>query len=100
MGYSFTAPDSKSDKNYFLPIKKIIITGIVQMTAQASKSPHKVISLKLPLNIANPTGNVLIFSEFVIIKGHIKLFQLVTKVNIPRVIAAGSDRGSAILKNV
>ena len=100
MGYSFTEPDSKSDKKYFLPNKNITTTGIVQITEHASKSPHKVISLKLPLNIAKPTGNVRILSVLVIIKGHIKLFQVVTKVNMDKVTTAGNARGSATLKNI
>ena len=70
------------------------------ITEQANKSPHRVISLKLPLNIASPTGNVLIDSEFVTISGHIKLFQLVTNVNIASVAITGSASGNAILKNV
>lgn len=39
-------------------------------------------------------------SEFVIINGHIKLFQVVTKVKIARVTTTGSASGSAILKKV
>ena len=85
---------------YFLPSRNTPTTGIVQITEQASKSPQRVISRKLPLNIASPTGRVLIDSEFVIIKGHIKLFQVVTNVNIDSVAIAGVARGSTILKNV
>ena len=40
------------------------------------------------------------FSEFVTIKGHIKLFQVVTNVKIARVATVGSANGRAILKNV
>lgn len=71
---------------------------MVQITEHANKSPHKVISLKLPLKIAKPTGNVLIDSLFVTINGHIKLFQLVTNVNIESVATTGIARGKAILK--
>ena len=100
MYYSFTAPDNKSDKKYFLPKKNIAITGIVQITEQANKSPHIVISLKLPLKIASPTGKVRMLSEFVMINGHIKLFQVVTKVKMVKVTTAGSARGKPILKKV
>lgn len=82
---------------YFLPSKNTAITGIVQITEHARSSPQSVISLKLPLKMANPTGNVLIPSEFVTINGHIKLFQLVTNVNIASVATVGSASGSAIL---
>ena len=82
---------------YFLPSKNTPITGIVQITEQASNSPHKVTSLKLPLNIASPTGNVRIPSEFVTINGHIKLFQLVTNVKIANVATVGAASGNAIL---
>ena len=85
---------------YFLPNKNTPTTGIVQTTEHANKSPHKVSSLKLPLNIAKPTGKVLIDSVLVTIKGHIKLFQVVTNVNIESVAIAGIDNGNAILKNV
>ena len=85
---------------YFLPNQNTPTTGIVQTTEHANKSPHKVSSLKLPLNIAKPTGKVLIDSVLVTIKGHIKLFQLVTKVKIAKVAIAGVAQGSAILKNV
>ena len=85
---------------YFLPSKKIPTTGIVQITEQANKSPHNVISLKLPLKMASPTGNVLIDSVFVTISGHIKLFQVDTNVKIASVAIAGIARGSAILKKV
>ena len=70
------------------------------MTEHASKSPQRVISLKLPLNIASPTGKVLIDSEFVIINGHIKLFHDETNVNIASVATVGKAKGKAILKNV
>ena len=91
---------------YFFPAKNTPTTGNVQITEQAnssphaSKSPHSVISLKLPLNIASPTGKVLIPSEFVTINGHMKLFQLDTNVNIASVAMTGMARGSAILKKV
>ena len=85
---------------YFLPAKNTPITGMVQITEQARSSPQSVISLKLPLNIASPTGSVRILSEFVTISGHIKLFHVVTNVKIARVATVGSARGSAILKNV
>jgi hypothetical protein len=85
---------------YFLPKKNTPTTGIVQITEHASKSPHKISSLKLPLNIAKPTGKVLIDSVFVTINGHIKLFQVVTNVNIESVAIAGIDNGKAILKKV
>ena len=85
---------------YFLPAKNTAATGIVQITEHASKSPHRVISLKLPLNMASPTGSVLIDSVFVTIKGHIKLFQVVTKVNMASVAITGVASGRIILKNV
>ena len=84
---------------YFLPSKNTPITGIVQIAEHASKSPQRVISRKLPLNIASPTGNVRIDSVFVTISGHRKLFQVVTNVNIPRVAIAGRASGKIILKN-
>ena len=62
--------------------------------------PIKVISLKLPLNIANPTGNVRIDSVLVTIKGHIKLFHVVTNVKIERVAITGTANGNAILKKL
>ena len=76
------------------------MVGMVQITAQASKSPQFVISLKLPLKIASPTGKVRIPSEFVTIRGHIKLFQLEMNVKIDSVAIVGSATGSAILQNV
>ena len=85
---------------YFLPSKNTPTTGIVQMTEHASKSPQRVISRKLPLNIASPTGSVRIDSEFVMINGHIKLFQVVTNVNIESVAITGTASGNIILKNV
>ena len=83
-----------------MPKKKIAITGIVHITEHANKSPHIVISLKLPLKIASPTGSVRMLSEFVMIKGHIKLFQVVTNVKIVRVTTAGNASGKPILKKV
>lgn len=85
---------------YFLPAKKTTITGIIQITAHARSSPQRVISLKLPLNIANPTGRVLIPSLLVTINGHIKLFQFKTNVKMVKVTTAGKARGKQILKNV
>lgn len=85
---------------YLLPSKNTIITGIVQITEHAKSSPHKVISLKLPLKIASPTGSVRMPSEFVTINGHIKLFHVVTKVNSASVATVGNARGNAILKNI
>ena len=76
------------------------ITGIVHTTEQASNSPQRVISLKLPLNAAKATGNVLIESVFVTIKGHIKLFHVVTNVKIARVTHAGRASGRSTLKNI
>ena len=89
-----------SDIKYFLPNKNTPITGIVHITEQAKSSPQRVISLKLPLNIASPTGRVLILSVFVTINGHIKLFQVLTNVNMASVAIVGSAKGIAILKNV
>jgi hypothetical protein len=39
-------------------------------------------------------------SVFVTIKGHMKLFQVVTKVNTDNVAIAGMAQGRAILKKV
>lgn len=50
--------------------------------------------------MASPTGSVRILSLFVTIKGHIKLFQVVTNVNIASVATVGNANGRAILKNV
>ena len=74
-----------------------IITGTEQMNAHAINSPQRVISLKELLNIVSPTARVLIESVFVTIKGHMKLFQVVTKVNTESVARAGVAHGSAIL---
>ena len=82
---------------YFFPIKKTIITGIAQINDAAINSPHIVISLKEPLKIVSPTVNVLILSLLVTIRGHIKLFQVITKVKILNVAIAGMAHGSAIL---
>ena len=76
------------------------MTGIVHITEQAKSSHHCVISRKLPLYIASPTGKVRIPSEFVTIKGHIKLFQVLTNVKIAKVATVGRASGKAILKNV
>ena len=77
-----------------------VITGIEQMQEQAISSPQRVISLKELLNIVRPTARVLMLSVFVTIRGHIKLFQVVTNVNMLSVAIAGSAQGIAILKNV
>ena len=98
--YSLTPPCNISFIKYFLPNKNTPTTGIVQITEHANNSPQRVISLKLPLKIANPTGSVLIPSELVTIKGHIKLFQLETNVKIERVATTGNANGRAILKKV
>ena len=74
-----------------------MITGIEQIQEQAINSPQSVISLNEPLKIVNPTARVLIESVFVTISGHIKLFQVVTKVNIDNVAIAGIAQGKAIL---
>ena len=99
LNYSFKLPFKISLIKYFLPAKNNKITGIQQITEYDISLPHSVISLKLPLKLAKPMGKVLIESELVIIKGHIKLFQVVIKVNIPSVIIAGIARSNAILKN-
>lgn len=70
------------------------------MQAQAINSPHIVISLNELLKMVNPTAKVRMLSVFVTIKGHIKLFQVVTKVNMLRVAIAGIAQGRAILKKV
>lgn len=98
--YSFMLPDSMSFMKYFFPSRNIIITGTDKITEQAVKSPHMTVSRKLPLNCASATGSVVILGEFVTIKGHIKLFQVVTKVNKARVTRAGIESGKAILKNI
>ena len=97
--YSFTAPLKVSLSKYFFCTRKIRIVGIAHTTEQANKSPHIVISLKLPLKTASPKGRVLIDSELVIIKGQIKLFHDVINVNIASVVIAGHANGMAILKN-
>ena len=73
-----------------------IITGSTDTQEQAISSPQSIISLKLPLNIANPTGKVNNELLFVTIKGHIKLFQTEIKENIAIVIIAGIDNGRKI----
>src|SRR5574344_317682 len=98
--YSLMLPCRRSVIKYFLPKRNIKIVGIVQITAQASKSPQTVISLKLPLKTASPTGSVLIESEFVTIKGHIKLFQLEMNVKMDNVAIIGKARGIEILQKV
>ena len=73
------------------------MTGIEHMQEQAISSPQRVTSLNELLNIVKPTANVLIFSLFVTIKGHIKLFHVVTNVKILNVAIAGNAQGNAIL---
>ena len=85
---------------YFLPAKNIKITGIDKITEQAVKSPHIIISLKLPLNCDIATGNVVMDSEFVTINGHIKLFHVVMNVKSANVTTAGVESGNAILKKI
>lgn len=77
-----------------------MITGTEQMQEQAINSPQRVSSLKEPLKILNPTARVRILSVFVTISGHMKLFQLVTKVNTASVAIAGMAQGKATLKKV
>ena len=98
--YSLTPPCIISFIKYFLPIKNTPITGKVQITEHASKSPQSVISLKLPLKIANPTGRVRMLSVFVTINGHIKLFQLDTNVKIAKVEITGIASGKITLQNI
>ena len=86
-------------KNFF-PIIKTRITGSEHMQAPAINSPQSVSSLNEPLNIARPTARVLMLSVLVIIKGQIKLFHVVTNVNMLKEAIAGVAQGSAILKNV
>ena len=95
--YSLIPPERTSFRKYFFSAKKIPITGSEQITEKALKAPHCVISRKLPLNSANPRGSVRKDSEFVTISGHIKLFQVVIKVKIARVVIAGKANGIAIL---
>lgn len=97
--YSFRPPDSISLMKYFFPNKNINITGADSTIEPAHKSPHRTISLKLLLNWDSAMGSVVISGEFVTINGHIKLFQVVIKVNNPNVTTALTDIGSAILKN-
>ena len=70
------------------------------MHEQAMSSPQSVISLNEPLKMLSPTANVLILSVFVTIKGHMKLFHVVTNVKIANVAIAGMAQGRAILKKV
>ena len=100
ISYSFMAPSCGLLSRYFLPHKNTKITGIEQIQAQAISSPHIVISLNEPLKIVKPTARVRLLSVLVTIKGHIKLFHVVTKVNIESVAMAGTAQGSAILKKV
>lgn len=67
------------------------------MQEHAISSPHIVISLNELLKIVSPTVRVRILSVFVTIKGHIKLFHVVTKVKMLNVAMAGIAQGSAIL---
>ena len=85
---------------YFFPVKNTIITGIAHIHEQAISSPHKVTSLKVLLNTVNPTASVRILSVFVTINGHIKLFQVVTKVKMLNVAIAGIAQGKAMRQNV
>ena len=85
---------------YFLPDRNTSMTGTEQIHEHAISSPHIVISRKEPLNMLNPTARVRILSVLVTIRGHIKLFQLVTKVNMDKVAIAGVAIGSATLKKV
>ena len=84
----------------FLPRINIPIAGRVQTAEYAINWAQSVVSLKLPLNSASATGSVFIESELVTINGHIKLFQALMNVKIPRVIIAGTASGSAILTNI
>ena len=70
------------------------------MQAQAINSPQRVISLKEDLKTVSPTVNVRIESVFVTINGHMKLFQVLTKVKIAKVAIAGVAHGIAIFKKV
>ena len=70
------------------------ITVIPAMPADSSIN-NQIINLVLKL--AKPKGNVLIASELVTIKGHIKLFQVVINVKIASVTTAGIANGKAIL---
>ena len=70
------------------------------MQEHAISSPQSVTSLKVPLNMVNPTARVRMLSVFVTIKGHMKLFQVVTNVKMLKVAIAGIAHGSAILKKV
>ena len=77
-----------------------MITGKDNMTEHAVKSPHSMVSLKLLLNCDNATGKVVISVEFVTINGHIKLFQLDTKVKIASVEITGIASGKITLQNI
>ena len=70
------------------------------MQEQAINSPHKVSSLKVPLNTLSPTARVRILSVLVTINGHTKLFHVVTNVKIASVVIAGAAHGRAIFQNV
>ena len=85
---------------YFFPRINTIMTGIEQMQEQAMSSPHSLISLKARLKTVRPTASVRILSVFVTIRGHIKLFQVVTNVNILRVAIAGMAQGITMRENV
>ena len=98
--YSLTLDDIIPFIKNFCPNKNTKIAGIVVITAHAISCPHSIVSLKLPLKDASATGKVLMLSEFVTIKGHMKPFQVVINVNIARVAIAGSANGNAILKNI
>ena len=70
------------------------------MQEHAISSAQRVISLNDDLKTVNPTAKVRIESVLVTINGHIKLFHVVTKVNMLSVTIAGIAQGNAILKNV
>ena len=68
--------------------------------AISKKDSNKLISLKEDLKIVSPTARVRIESVFVTIRGHIKLFHVVTNVNTDSVARAGAAQGIATLKKV
>ena len=56
--YSLTPPIMIPLMKYFCPSRNTPMTGITEITAHAMSCPHSVVSLKLPLKIASPTGKV------------------------------------------
>ena len=70
------------------------------MQEQAISSPQSVTSLNVLLNIVKPTAKVRILSVLVTIRGHIKLFHVVTNVKMPNVAMTGNAHGRATLKKV